>query len=83
MGKLATRLRRIRRASNRSISPELRTQMRRATEELKASPRGAGALSEGDEAPDFALQDTRGRIVRLAELSARSLVVLTFFRGHW
>jgi hypothetical protein len=83
MGKLATRLSRIRRASNRSISPKLLAQMRRATEELRASQRSVNRLSEGDEAPDFALRNTRGRIVRLAQLSTRSPVVLSFFRGHW
>jgi hypothetical protein len=34
------------------------------------------------EAPEFALPDHRGDIVRLSELRGRK-VVLTFYRGHW
>jgi hypothetical protein len=37
----------------------------------------------GDLAPDFALPDTHGATRRLSELSANSLVVLIFYRGHW
>jgi peroxiredoxin len=37
----------------------------------------------GDVAPDFALEDTRGRTRRLSEMAAEQLIVLVFFRGHW
>lgn len=43
----------------------------------------AGALNEGAQAPDFALPDTLGATVRLAELLARGPVALVFYRGEW
>jgi len=44
---------------------------------------GIQALEVGDRAPDFALTDERGRLVRSAELLARGPLVLHFYRGQW
>jgi hypothetical protein len=40
-------------------------------------------LKIGDKAPDFALPNGDGKIVTLAEYTARSPVVLVFYRGFW
>ena len=41
------------------------------------------AVTRGDRAPAFTLQNASGRMVRLDELLARGAVVLTFHRGAW
>ena len=41
------------------------------------------ALKEGAQAPDFALLDTRGTMVRLSHLLTRGPVVMIFYRGQW
>ena len=43
----------------------------------------APGIDEGEVAPDFALPDESGKIVRLSEQLGRGPVVLTFFRGAW
>jgi hypothetical protein len=47
-------------------------------------PASAGAPQVGQKAPDFVLQDTQGRSVRLYDLLGREKwVVLIFYRGYW
>jgi hypothetical protein len=55
-------------------------------------PVAAGAPGVGEKAPDFVLQDTQGRSVRLYDLLGQkpgggagksSWVVLVFYRGYW
>jgi hypothetical protein len=55
-------------------------------------PVATGAPGVGEKAPDFVLQDTQGRSVRLYDLlgdgaaggaSKSSWVVLIFYRGYW
>jgi len=41
------------------------------------------AVTPGDRAPAFTLQNASGRVIRLDELLARGPVVLTFYRGAW
>ena len=57
--------------------------MHGATQSLVDSGQADRALGEGDSVPDFALANTEGETVRLADLRAQGPVVLTFFRGHW
>jgi hypothetical protein len=40
-------------------------------------------LKLGDKAPDFALPNGDGKLVILSEYTARSPVVLIFYRGFW
>lgn len=40
-------------------------------------------LALGESAPDFALPDSTGGVVRLADRLAEGPVVLTFYRGSW
>lgn len=49
---------------------------------VEAHPAG-NALGVGEHAPDFALRDVRGGIVKLSEHLARGPVVLSFYRGGW
>jgi AhpC/TSA family len=52
-------------------------------------PEAAGAPKVGEKVPDFVLQDSQGRSVRLYDLLGQkaggsgSWVVLIFYRGYW
>ena len=50
-----------------------------------ASPSAERAkpVGVGDVAPDFTLEDERGRKVSLAAARGKSKVVLVFYRGWW
>jgi cytochrome oxidase Cu insertion factor (SCO1/SenC/PrrC family) len=37
----------------------------------------------GVEAPDFTLEDQRGRRVTLSDSRGHEFVILVFYRGHW
>ena len=54
-----------------------------AAEDLRASADTRKSLAEGDRAPDFALPDQHGRIVRLADRLAMGPLVILFIRGGW
>ena len=43
----------------------------------------AAPLGVGETAPDFTLEDQRGRKVALSEARAKGPVVLVFYRGYW
>lgn len=62
---------------------EVREAMAREGLDLAASGLVATALKAGDAAPDFALPEARGGVVRLSALLARGPVVLSFYRGGW
>ncbi|MCW5802007.1 MAG: AhpC/TSA family protein [Deltaproteobacteria bacterium] len=64
-------------------TPEQLEIMKRATKELIDSGLAKRALKVGDTAPDFALEDADGNVVRLEELLARGPLVLSFYRGVW
>ena len=64
-------------------TPEQFDVMKRATKELIDSGLAKRALKVGDTAPDFALKDADGNVVRLEELLARGPLVLSFYRGVW
>jgi hypothetical protein len=57
--------------------------MDEATEALVRSGIAAKAKKVGEPAPDFALPNTSGELVKLADLLARGPVVVTFYRGAW
>ncbi len=50
---------------------------------LTASGIVGQSLQVGQTAPDFALPDAQGQMVRLADLRAAGPVVITFYRGVW
>jgi hypothetical protein len=47
-----------------------------------AEKRGT-SLKVGDKAPEFALPNGDGKLVLLSEYTARTPVVLVFYRGFW
>jgi peroxiredoxin len=55
----------------------------RAVEELFATGIENRILPVGAMAPEFALQDSSGRLVRSRDLLAVGPLVITFFRGRW
>jgi peroxiredoxin len=55
----------------------------RAVEELFASGIEEGILPVGAMAPEFALNDSAGKLVRSADLLAVGPLVVKFFRGRW
>ena len=55
----------------------------RAVEELFASGVEERILPVGAAAPEFALRDASGRVVRSADLLALGPLVIKFFRGRW
>lgn len=57
--------------------------MQRATRDLQESGMAEEAVSVGDKAPDFTLQDTDGNDVALSDLLQQGPVVLGFYRGRW
>jgi hypothetical protein len=80
---LQARLDAIREAAKARIPAEIRAVMERSTEDLRASGILDRVARVGQPAPEFALPDTTGATVRLAELRARGPVVLSFYRGRW
>jgi peroxiredoxin len=57
--------------------------MHKATNDLIASGQAERALKVGARAPEFALPDAHGGLIRSADLLARGPLVLTFYRGVW
>jgi peroxiredoxin len=65
------------------VQPERLAVGERAVEELFASGIEERILAVGATAPDFALKDAAGRVVRSADLLALGPLVVKFFRGRW
>jgi peroxiredoxin len=80
---LQTELERFRAAFMETAPAGLREAMARADLDLAASGLIERARKAGDEAPDFALPEARGGVVRLSTLAARGPVVVSFYRGGW
>lgn len=57
--------------------------MQRAAADLQASGIMDGVTGDGQQAPDFTLDDSRGTSTSLTSLCQQGPVVLTFFRGDW
>jgi len=71
-------------ANTRNLVQEERLAVgERAVEELFATGIEERILPVGATAPDFALKDANGRLVRLADLLALGPLVVKFFRGRW
>lgn len=63
--------------------PEIAATLRRATEELRASGIMERVLKVGTRAPQFALPNAQGTVIRSAELLRNGPLVVSFYRGHW
>ncbi|MGB0122614.1 MAG: redoxin domain-containing protein [Silvibacterium sp.] len=65
------------------VQPERLAINERAVEDLFATGIEQRILPVGAKAPEFALSDTSGRVVRSTDLLALGPVILNFFRGRW
>ena len=57
--------------------------MDRALDDLRRSGLAARSLKAGDRAPEFALPNGFGRIIRSADLLTTGSLVVSFYRGGW
>ena len=57
--------------------------MDRALDELRRSGIAQQSLKAGDRAPEFALPNGSGQIIRSADLLTRGSLVVSFYRGGW
>lgn len=67
--------------ASRKRPPEVVAIIRRGIYYVRES--GAAGLRIGERAPDFALPNQRGEMVRLSDRLSRGPVVLNFYRGVW
>jgi peroxiredoxin len=81
--KLQDQLDQITEHTRRLVQPERLEPSERAVAELFASGIEQQILPVGSTAPEFALQDNNGRIVRSADLLTLGTVIVNFFRGRW
>lgn len=65
------------------VQPERMALSERAIAELFASGAEERVLRAGARAPEFALNDASGRLVRSTDLLALGPLVIKFFRGRW
>lgn len=65
------------------VQPERLAVGERAVAELFATGIEENILPVGAQAPEFALKDSSGKLVRSADLLALGPLVLKFFRGRW
>jgi peroxiredoxin len=63
--------------------PQAVAAMRKATADLIASGQAERALKSGMRAPEFALPDAHGVVMRSADMLKKGPLVLTFYRGVW
>lgn len=69
--------------TRRLVQPERLAVGERAVEELFASGIEERILPVGAAAPEFALKDAAGRLVKSVDLLALRPLVIKFFRGRW
>ncbi len=83
MSKLQDQLDQITANTRNLVQPERLEISERAVAELYAAGIEDGILKVGSQAPEFALPDAAGRMVRRADLLALGPLVINFFRGRW
>lgn len=69
--------------TRRLVQPERLAIGEKAVEELFASGIEERILPVGAEAPEFALKDSTGKLVRSRDLLSLGPLVIKFFRGRW
>jgi hypothetical protein len=57
--------------------------MDRSLDELRRSGLAEQCLKAGDRAPEFALPNGTGQVIRSADLLATGSLVVSFYRGGW
>ncbi len=81
--KLQDQLDQISERTRELVQPERLAPSERAIAELFESGIEERILPVGSMAPDFALKDNSGRMVRSADLLALGPIIVNFFRGRW
>jgi hypothetical protein len=66
-----------------SAPDEIQNVMKHAIKDLQDSGIMKKALTKGDTALDFSLEDTRNNVVNLNDNLSAGPVVLGFYRGSW
>jgi hypothetical protein len=66
-----------------SAPGEIQDVMARAIKEMQDSKIMDKALTKGDKAPEFTLENTRGNYFTLYKILSSGPVVLGFYRGRW
>lgn len=82
-GKLQDRLDRMKAGFEKTAAPGNLEIMHRVTGDLHRSGIMDSVFRAGQVAPDFNLDDSRGRPVGLARQLSQGPVILTFYRGDW
>lgn len=67
--------------ASRNRPPEIVAILKRGAITVQES--GAAGLQIGERAPEFALPNQRGEMVRLSDRLSGGPVVLSFYRGVW
>src|SRR5450755_590414 len=83
MSKLQDQLDQITANTRNLVQPERLEISERAVAELYAAGVEDRILPVGSKAPEFALPDAGGRIIRSTDLLALGPLVVNFFRGRW
>src|ERR1700759_1373339 len=83
MSRLQDQLDQITANTRNLVQPERLEISERAVAELYAEGAEDRIFQVGSRAPEFALPDASGRIVRSADLLALGPLVVNFFRGRW
>lgn len=83
MTTLSQQLDEYRAAWRERVPAERRAAMERHIAHLEAGGIGKVAKQIGDLAPDVALPDVRGNVVKLAPMLEKGPVVVVFYRGGW
>lgn len=81
--KLQTKLDKLQEKSKKNIPPETAELMSKATIELFQSGIVDKVLKPGDSAPQFSLEDQKGKSVTLQQCIASGSLVVSFYRGVW
>jgi len=66
-----------------SAPPETLAIMHKATKSINVSGLADRAMSVGERAPDFRLQDVNGEPISLQDALAGGPVIVNFYRGVW
>ncbi len=83
MGRLQTRLDRIREGFTAQAPPAALEVVHRATADLRASGILDRISKVGDRLPEFDLKDSEGNGVQSAALLKNGMLVVSFYRGVW
>ena len=66
-----------------TLPPEALEALKNSFQELEEIPFESSSLKASDHAPDFALPNSFGKIIRLKEVLSSGPIVLSFYRGEW